>query len=154
MAVILHQQNLVNLDATQELAAKLAGLVNIGDVLLLEGDIGAGKTSFARAFIHCLMNDKIDVPSPTYTIVQTYDANICDVWHCDLYRLTHPDEAFELGLNDAFEGCITLIEWPDRLGELAPEELLTIKLTALGDSRNVTIFGTKSWQNRLASFDG
>lgn len=112
-------------DATRRLAEELAPLLSVGDVILLEGDIGAGKTFFARALIQTRLAEAgriEDVPSPTYTLVQTYDDGQSEIWHADLYRLTGPQEAVELGLGDAFESAICLIEWPDRLGDFAPRD--------------------------------
>ncbi len=97
-----------------------------GDVLLLEGEIGAGKTHFARSLILSLLAAHEDIPSPTFTLVQTYDGPACEIWHADLYRLTSPDEIVELGLTDAFEDAICLVEWPDRLADLAPTSALTL----------------------------
>ncbi|MDE0984879.1 MAG: tRNA (adenosine(37)-N6)-threonylcarbamoyltransferase complex ATPase subunit type 1 TsaE [Yoonia sp.] len=107
--------------ATAALAARMAPLLKIGDCIFLEGPIGAGKTAFSRALIRARLGRQEDVPSPTFTLVQTYDDDAGDIWHCDLYRLTHPDEATELGLIDAFDTAICLIEWPDRLGSDQPE---------------------------------
>lgn len=106
--------------ATNHLARQFAHHAYPGMVLLLEGGIGAGKTHFARAFIRERLGAEIDVPSPTYTLVQTYEDNAGDIWHADLYRLGHPDEVAELGLVSAFETAICLIEWPDRLGNQIP----------------------------------
>ena len=106
---------------TAALAANLAPLLRVGDCLLLEGPIGAGKTAFSRSLIRARLGRNEDVPSPTFTLVQTYEHEDGDIWHCDLYRLTHPDEAFELGLDEAFTSAICLIEWPDRLGTDVPE---------------------------------
>jgi len=102
--------------------------------LLLSGPIGAGKTYFARQLIQSLLSSPEDVPSPTFTLVQTYAAENCDIWHCDLYRLTHPDEVFELGLEDAFDTSICLIEWPDRLGSDLPENALTLNFGVAEES--------------------
>lgn len=99
---------------------------------MLEGAIGAGKSFFARALILSLLEEPEDVPSPTFTLVQTYDAPKFEIWHCDLYRLTSPFEAQELGLEDAFEDALCLIEWPDRLGDLAPQDALVLTLEATG----------------------
>src|SRR5210317_2389261 len=101
MIPALFQKHLPDEAATATLAARMAPLLAKGDTLLLEGDIGAGKSAFARALIRARLGRMEDVPSPTFTIVQTYEADDGDIWHCDLYRLTHPDEAFELGLEDA-----------------------------------------------------
>lgn len=112
-------------DATRRLAQALAPCVGPGDVLLLEGPVGAGKTAFARALIQSILSDKglaeEDVPSPTFTLVQTYDTPDFEIWHADLYRLTAPEEVLELGLEAAFEAGVCLIEWPDRLGQDVPQ---------------------------------
>ncbi|SFL77724.1 tRNA threonylcarbamoyladenosine biosynthesis protein TsaE [Shimia aestuarii] len=115
-----------------------------GDVLLLQGDIGAGKTHFARALIQSLLSEPEDVPSPTFTLVQTYETPGSEIWHADLYRLTSPDEVVELGLTDAFEDAICLVEWPDRLAELAPQSALRLDFS-LGDTEGQRKL-TLSWQ--------
>lgn len=96
-----------------------------GDVVLLEGAVGAGKTHLARALIHAVLLQDEDVPSPTFTLVQTYDTRNGTLWHSDLYRLSSTFEIEELGLIDAFADAICLIEWPDRLGELTPKRRCT-----------------------------
>ncbi|MCK4713707.1 MAG: tRNA (adenosine(37)-N6)-threonylcarbamoyltransferase complex ATPase subunit type 1 TsaE [Marinosulfonomonas sp.] len=120
-------------DETARLARAMAPLLNAGDVILLEGSIGAGKSFFARTLILALLAEPEDIPSPTFTLVQTYGAPKFDIWHCDLYRLSTPYEAQELGLEDAFETALCLVEWPDRLGDLTPPDALTISL-ALTDT--------------------
>lgn len=121
---------------TAEIATALAVDVSkhlrMGDCLLLSGPVGAGKTHFARGIIQAMLaQDGMieDVPSPTFTLVQTYETSMGEVWHTDLYRLTHVDELTELGLEDAFETAITLVEWPDRLGTLRPERYLELVFT-------------------------
>lgn len=111
------------------LAALLAPRLTPGDVVLLTGDIGAGKTHFARCLIQSLLTTPEDVPSPTYTLVQTYPVPTGELWHADLYRLTNTSEVFELGLIDAFDDAICLVEWPDRLSDLAPSGALHLTLT-------------------------
>ena len=118
-------------EATARLAAALAPRLCPGDVLLLEGDIGAGKTHFARALIQSLLSRPEDVPSPTFTLVQVYDGPGFEIWHSDLYRLSHPDEVAELGLTEAFATALCLVEWPDRLSELAPRDALRLAFGAL-----------------------
>lgn len=135
--------------ATAHLAQSIAPALVPGDTLLLEGDIGAGKSAFARALIRARLGRMEDVPSPTFTLVQTYDDPAGDVWHCDLYRLTHPDEALELGLDQAFENAICLIEWPDRLGDMAPKDALTLSFSAGLDGHQVTVSGPAPWGDRL-----
>ncbi len=116
-------------DATARFAAALAPRLGRGDVLLLSGGLGAGKTHFARALIQArlaAMGRNEDVPSPTFTLVQIYSDGVLDLWHCDLYRLGDPEEVLELGLEDAFESAVCLIEWPDRLGDLLPKGALSL----------------------------
>tara|TARA_R110002094_G_scaffold190829_5_gene165436 strand:- start:1630 stop:2103 length:474 start_codon:yes stop_codon:yes gene_type:complete len=115
-------------DQTARRAADLAARLQSGDVVLLSGDVGAGKTHFARALIQSLMAYPEDVPSPTFTLVQTYDTQAGEIWHADLYRLTSIQEIEELGLTDAFDTAICLVEWPDRLGSLIPDDALEIEL--------------------------
>lgn len=132
--------------ATDDLARVLAGAIGAGDALLLEGPIGAGKSHLARALIRArLGNPDEDVPSPTFTLVQTYDADP-PIWHADLYRLGHPDEVMELGLNQAFRSAIALVEWPDRLGKDAPKDAIRIRLSLQGEGRQAEV----CWTNRPA----
>lgn len=118
-------------EATGALAARLAPALRPGDVLLLEGPIGAGKTHFARCLITTLQtaagDTPEDVPSPSFTLVQNYRAGALEICHADLYRLDGPAEAGELGLEAAFETSLCLVEWPDRLGEMAPTDALTLR---------------------------
>ncbi|SFR01215.1 tRNA (adenosine(37)-N6)-threonylcarbamoyltransferase complex ATPase subunit type 1 TsaE [Poseidonocella sedimentorum] len=114
-------------DATDALARRLAALIAPGRTILLEGQIGAGKSHFARALIRAELG-LVEVPSPTFTLVQSYEAAPCDIWHADLYRLGDPGECIELGLTEAFEEAFCLVEWPDRLGALRPDGALTLRL--------------------------
>lgn len=129
--------------ATEALACRIAPLLVPGDTILLAGEIGAGKSTFARALIktrlHEIGRDE-DVPSPTYTLVQTYEVARGEIWHCDLYRLNDSDEILDLGLEEAFEHAVCLIEWPDRLGSLTPPNALRVELTATDDNgRSLTL---------------
>lgn len=133
-------------DATAALAARIAPDLRAGDVVLLEGPIGAGKTHFARSLIQARLaaaGQAEDVPSPTYTLVQTYEAGGAEIWHADLYRLSDPSEAEELGLAQAFADAIVLVEWPDRLGPLRPAGALHLSLTpdGAGDGRLARLTG-------------
>ena len=117
--------------ATAALAESLCAHLKGGDVLLLEGPIGAGKSLFARNIIRSLLaaqNQFEDIPSPTFTLVQSYQAGPLEIWHSDLYRLSHLDEVEELGLIDAFDSALCLIEWPDRLGDTAPKSALKLSI--------------------------
>jgi tRNA threonylcarbamoyladenosine biosynthesis protein TsaE len=112
---------------TRRLARAIGRHLRKGDVLLLEGDIGSGKTSFARALIQSAQDAPEDVPSPTFTLVQVYDTRLGEIWHSDLYRIGSTAEIEELGLTDAFSEAICLVEWPDRLGDLGPADALRIR---------------------------
>ncbi|WP_226779990.1 tRNA (adenosine(37)-N6)-threonylcarbamoyltransferase complex ATPase subunit type 1 TsaE [Oceaniglobus trochenteri] len=138
---------------TADLAADLARLLSPGDVVLLQGPIGAGKTHLARSLIRVLQGPDMaeDIPSPTFTLVQTYDTPRGEVWHADLYRLTDLTEVLELGLDEAFETAICLVEWPDRLGDAAPEDALTITLAPAGETeRAIAVSGSADWAARMA----
>lgn len=132
---------------TEQFAQTLSPHLHAGDVLLLEGPIGAGKTYFCRALIQSLLAQQEDIPSPTFTLVQTYESARFPIWHCDLYRLTHPDEAWELGLEEAFDTALCLIEWPDRLGNEVPNTALSLKFEPMDDgSRSLTMTSqSKRW---------
>lgn len=131
-------------EATCRFAARLGARLGAGDVVLLEGEIGAGKTHFARCLIQALLPEPEDVPSPTFTLVQTYDAAPCEIWHADLYRIGDVQEVEELGLTEAFETAICLVEWPDRLGPERPETALTLEFEpgAGQDDRVLTLSWT------------
>lgn len=134
---------------TVQFAERMATILGAGDTLLLSGEIGAGKSAFSRAVIRSLAGAQIEVPSPTFTLVQTYDVGSVEIWHCDLYRLTHPDEAYELGLDEAFETAICLIEWPDRLGKTKPTGTLTLHFEALTNGHAVSFSANADWATRL-----
>lgn len=142
-------------DDTSQRAVDLGRTLDVGDVILLCGDVGAGKTHFARSLIQSLLTVPQDIPSPTFTLVQTYETTKGEVWHADLYRLTSADEVDELGLVDAFENAISLIEWPDRLASLKPDDALTLELTSHADesARKLTArWQDAKWDAKLASW--
>ena len=124
------------IEFAQEFAAGLAQ----GDVVLLHGDLGMGKSVFSRAIIHALCGDETEVPSPTFTLVQTYesqtyDAPIGTIWHFDLYRLSDESEVYELGWEEAMADGVILVEWPERLGSLLPSSYIDVIISSVdGDS--------------------
>jgi tRNA threonylcarbamoyladenosine biosynthesis protein TsaE len=143
--------DLPDLAATEALAARLAPLLRPGDAVLLEGHLGAGKSAFTRALLRASAGDPaLEVPSPTFTLVQSYDLPAGPAHHFDLYRLSGPAGLAELGWDEAREG-IVLVEWPERLGPLTPPEALRIHLTqgAAEDARHVVLSG---WDARLGAF--
>jgi len=134
--------------ATRALGAKLAGFLQAGDVVLLRGDLGAGKTSLARGTIAAL-TDAQEVPSPTYTLVQTYSAENFDIWHFDLYRLDDPADVWELGIEEAVEGGVSLIEWPQRIEAMLSGSELNIDIEFAGNGRKAIFTGDQFWAERL-----
>lgn len=150
-----HEIRLSNEAATIEVAAELGKHLSPGDTVLLSGEIGAGKTAFARALIQSRMRAYgtiEDVPSPTFTIVQPYSVGDAEIWHADLYRLGDSSEIAELGLDMAIETAICLIEWPDRLGELLPIAALSVCLSTTGDmDQRILSFSWSDpkWPNKL-----
>ncbi|WP_119421234.1 tRNA (adenosine(37)-N6)-threonylcarbamoyltransferase complex ATPase subunit type 1 TsaE [Desertibaculum subflavum] len=155
-AVFRLNLDLADLDATARLARRLARVAVPGDVIALEGDLGAGKTAFARAFISAATGAETEVPSPTFTLVQTYETHIGPIWHFDLYRLSAAEEARELGLDEAFAEGISLIEWPERLGPQLPPKALTLRLEmgADEDARRATLEAKGRWAALLQGAAG
>ena len=147
----MRMARLADESATVELARRIAGVARGGDVIALAGDLGVGKTRFARAFIDALTGDAEEVPSPTFTLLQTYESPAGTIWHFDLYRLSRPAEAYELGIEDAFAGGIAIIEWPDRLQGLLPSQRLDIALSFAGDAnaRSAQVVGHGDWADRV-----
>ncbi|MAW52044.1 MAG: tRNA (adenosine(37)-N6)-threonylcarbamoyltransferase complex ATPase subunit type 1 TsaE [Geminicoccus sp.] len=139
---------------TARLAARLASALGVGDVVLLEGTLGAGKTAFSRALIRSVLGDPDAlVASPTFTFSQIYNVETLVVTHFDLYRVGEAAEVFDLGWDDAIADGVTLVEWPDRLQDLRPAEALTIKIELHPDVEEARTFhfsGPDAWANRLA----
>lgn len=146
--------------ATAGLGARLARVLRAGDVVALRGGLGAGKTALARAAIRALPHPdgtaaEEDVPSPTFTLVQTYERAPATVWHIDLYRVSEPDEVIELGWDEALASGIVLVEWPARAGALLPDARLDVELAdAPGGGRTATLTDRGGWAGRLTEVAG
>ncbi|TDI67961.1 MAG: tRNA (adenosine(37)-N6)-threonylcarbamoyltransferase complex ATPase subunit type 1 TsaE [Alphaproteobacteria bacterium] len=130
---------LSDLEATRSLARRLAPALGAGDIIGLAGPLGAGKTTFARALIEALAQaggagPVGEVPSPTFSLVQVYETGAVPVWHFDLFRLERPADALELAVEEAFAGAISLVEWPERLGEIMPGDWLELRLERRGEA--------------------
>lgn len=148
---------LANLAATRAFARQIAPLLKTGDVVAFDGALGAGKTELCRAIIQAL-GFPDDVPSPTFTLVQVYEPTSENqtsptLWHMDLYRLDSPEDAFELGIEEAFDTAVSLIEWPSKLGPYLPPGFLTLRLDIAEETgaRKLTLIGDSAWKVRLES---
>jgi tRNA threonylcarbamoyladenosine biosynthesis protein TsaE len=138
--------------ATKHLGEKLASALRPGDAVCLTGPLGAGKSTLARALVRALTSPDEEVPSPTFTLVQFYDGPDFPVAHFDLYRLTDPDEAYEIGLEEALEDGAALIEWPQRLQGRLPADRLAIDITPLGEdgqARRAVIVAHGTFEGRM-----
>ena len=127
-------------------AQNIAAQACKGDIFCLHGDLGAGKTSFSRAFIQSLTGQSTEVPSPTFTLVQTYEVASFSIWHFDLYRLEDPEEMYELGWEEALQDNVLLVEWPEKAGSLMPESAHHIFITINSDETR-TIKIEKGYDN-------
>jgi tRNA threonylcarbamoyladenosine biosynthesis protein TsaE len=139
-----HTVVIPDLRALDGFAAQLADRAQRGDVFALSGELGAGKTALARSFLSALARREgvappADVPSPTFTLLQEYEIGTQRVFHFDLYRLKRPEEAIELGLEDACADGVALIEWPERLGGYLPRDRVDVTLAIVGTSRRAEV---------------
>ncbi|MEL7028326.1 MAG: tRNA (adenosine(37)-N6)-threonylcarbamoyltransferase complex ATPase subunit type 1 TsaE [Pseudomonadota bacterium] len=138
--------------ATDALGARLASALAPGDAVFLIGPLGAGKTTLARGLIRAACSDfEVEVPSPTFALIQQYDAPNLLISHLDLYRLEKPDEVLEIGYEEALDQGACLIEWPDRLGPYAPADRLEVALEAAprgGTERVGRVTGYGAWAER------
>jgi tRNA threonylcarbamoyladenosine biosynthesis protein TsaE len=144
--------------ATKALGENLSRLVDAGDFIALRGDLGAGKTALARALIEARLARhglREDVPSPTFTLVQTYETPDLLMTHVDLYRLERPEDAAELGLAEALDEGLVLAEWPDKLAALPKDRLdIDIRIVGEGGRREARLVGRGSWARRLEALEG
>ncbi len=138
--------------ATQDLGRQLAASLRPGDALCLTGPLGAGKSTLARALIRALTTPDEEVPSPTFTLVQFYETAAFPLAHFDLYRLSDPDEAYEIGLDEALDGGVALIEWPQRLEGRLPANRLDIDIALDGDARRAVVVAHGSFEGRFLEF--
>ncbi len=148
-----NSKNISSLEETQKLAEKLAPYLQKGDCIALSGDLGAGKTTFARFLLNALNPAIEEVPSPTFTLVQVYEAPHASISHFDCYRLKSTEDLIELGFQEAHQEGIILLEWPEKVESFLSENTLWIYFihTEKENSRKITLMGNTTWQKRLSS---
>ena len=144
----------LSLPEMERYAAQLAEKLQAGDMITLRGELGAGKTALARALIQALNKQAVEVTSPTFNLMQSYDVTLADgradtLWHLDLYRLEEASEAEMLGLRE-LEQHVMLIEWPEIIEHTLPSSRLDIMITlGDGETRNLDLYGNEIWNNRI-----
>lgn len=140
-------------DDTKCLAEQFAKIAKKGDVFALFGTLGAGKSTFSRYFIKYLC-DVEDVPSPTFTLVQMYEGKSFEIFHYDMYRLKHAEEAFELGIEDSFYMGVNLVEWPEKIRQFLPKDIWKVTISAKNDCRCFEVeVGSDDKISRLSEID-
>ena len=132
--------HLNNEDESKELARKIAGNIKAGTVLAFNGDLGTGKSFFCREIIKSLCGEDTKVISPTFNLLQTYESSSFTIYHYDLYRLEHVSEIYELGIEDALSGNVTLIEWPEIAASLLPRDTIYIQIDVIDDQKRLVSF--------------
>ena len=141
--------------ATARLGAAIAGVLQPGEAVCLSGPLGAGKSTLARALVRALTTADEEVPSPTFTLVQFYEGPRLKVAHFDLYRLSNPDEAYEIGLDEALDAGAAVIEWPQRLAGALPPDRLDVEIALSdddADGRRVRLVPHGAWEGRGLEF--
>jgi tRNA threonylcarbamoyladenosine biosynthesis protein TsaE len=138
--------------ATARLGAAIARGLKSGEAVCLSGPLGAGKSTLARALVRALTTPDEDVPSPTFTLVQFYEGDRLKIAHFDLYRLTNPDEAYEIGLDEALDDGAAVIEWPERLDGRLPPDRLDVEIALSGAGRSVRLTPHGAWEGRTVEF--
>ena len=134
--------------ATAALGEKAAAILAPGDAICLSGPLGAGKSTFARGLIQALLPG-VEAPSPTFTFVETYQCEGFVLRHFDFYRLEQPEEVWELGYEDALDGGAAIMEWPEKIGALAPADALSIRFRMNNKGRSALFEGDENWFRRL-----
>ena len=138
--------------ATARLGAAIARMLAPGEAVCLSGPLGAGKSTLARALVRALTAPDEEVPSPTFTLVQFYEGARLKVAHFDLYRLSNPNEAYEIGLDEALDDGAVVIEWPERLDGRLPPDRLAVEIALEGEGRVARLTPHGAWKGRKLEF--
>ncbi len=128
-----------SLDDTKKAAEYFSEFAKLGQCFALYGNLGFGKTTFAQYLIKILNPEIENIISPTFNIIQTYPCEIAEIWHIDCYRLKSADEFYELGIEEAFSDCITIIEWPEIIEDMLPNNTIKINFSKTNDLRTISI---------------
>lgn len=152
-----YETQVISEDQTIDFAEKISKFLQPQDVIFLSGNLGAGKTFFSRALIrHLKSSPDLTVPSPTFTLVQTYETAKFPLWHFDLYRIRSPEELYEIGWEEALYDGVSLIEWAEKMEDLAPADRLEINFATSKDNTNHRIISLQpcgSWKDRMAEME-
>tara|TARA_B100000902_G_C26823290_1_gene675080 strand:- start:187 stop:648 length:462 start_codon:yes stop_codon:yes gene_type:complete len=143
--------NVENEGDTKLIAENLSKICTKGDVIALDGEMGSGKTTFARFFIKKFSSCKT-IPSPTYNLLFSYKSKHLTIYHLDAWRIKSEDEFFSLGIEEMFEDSIFIIEWANKITNVLPEDCLYIAIKIKNKFRELTFKGNKNWNNRLIQF--
>ena len=149
--MIQKKNYIVNIEETKALATKLAHIITKGDVITFKGNLGAGKTTFIKSLIKNIANKDIEVTSPTFNLLHLYETTRGEIWHFDLYRLRNMHEAYELGIEDAFVYGISLIEWPEIITNILPDNRLDIEIS-FHDKENERVVNLSSNSEKWEDF--
>jgi tRNA threonylcarbamoyl adenosine modification protein YjeE len=140
MNLAMKTYNNLDLNGMQKFASELANSLQVGDVICLYGDLGAGKTTLTQMLVNSLTDKHIDVTSPTFNLVHTYETKLGTIWHFDLYRLENPNDLYNLGLEDAFNNGISIIEWPQIAESILPDNIIQINISPSdNEKRNISL---------------
>ena len=151
--MLKQQIHLKNQEEMKNFAAKLAKVAKLGDIITLSGNLGVGKTSFSQFFIRSLTDEDVEVTSPTFNLLHVYSLKTLQIWHFDLYRLKNKQEIYELGIEDAFDNGVSLIEWPEIIKDSLPKNRLDLELafSRPDDARIINWKGSIKWAELLGS---
>lgn len=139
-------------EQTKKFASKVAKISESGDIITFSGNLGVGKTSFIQYFIRSLSDKEVEVTSPTFNLLHIYQVNSLEIWHFDLYRLKKKEEVYEIGIEDAFDKGLSLIEWPEIIIDILPKNRLDLKIefTEEKEARIISWSGSNKWIKSLS----
>lgn len=141
--------NLHTEKATNQFGKIISKLIKVGDIIFLSGEMGSGKTFLARSIITSLLKEEIEIPSPTFTIIQEYECKEFTIAHADLYRIKNKNELEALGIDEILEKGSILIEWPEKLKNTYENDTLEIKFLEIKEKKSLSLVNIKGWKKRI-----